>query len=54
MSIATTGQPVYAAYSMNELEDVLEQIDKQAFSESYEAAQTERNLVRWALMLKSK
>ncbi|NKW89615.1 hypothetical protein HGG65_08320 [Alteromonadaceae bacterium A_SAG4] len=48
MSIAITEQPNYAAYSIEELEDVLENIDKQAFPERYQAAKNElaTNLVR--------
>ena len=38
MNIATTEQPDYAAYSIEELEDVLENIDKEAFPERYQAA----------------
>ncbi len=41
MSIAITEQPNYAAYSIEELEDVLENIDKQAFPERYQAAKNE-------------
>ena len=41
MSIAITEQPDYAAYSIEELEDVLENIDKQAFPERYQAAKNE-------------
>lgn len=41
MSIAITEQPNYAAYSVEELEDVLENIDKQAFPERYQAAKNE-------------
>ncbi|GFD94372.1 hypothetical protein KUL156_15790 [Alteromonas sp. KUL156] len=41
MSIANTEQPNYAAYSIEELEDVLENIDKQAFPERYQAAKNE-------------
>ena len=41
MSIATTDQPDYAAYSIEELEDVLENVDKQAFPERYQAAKNE-------------
>lgn len=41
MSIAITEQPNYAAYSVEELEDVLENIDKQAFPKRYQAAKNE-------------
>lgn len=41
MGFAITEQPDYAAYSIEELEDVLENIDKQAFPERYQAAKNE-------------
>ncbi|CAI3968118.1 hypothetical protein [Alteromonas macleodii] len=41
MSIAITEQSNYAAYGVEELEDVLENIDKQAFPERYQAAKNE-------------
>lgn len=49
MSIAITEQPNYAAYSIEELEDVLENIDKQAFPERYQAAKNELAVKRAAL-----
>ena len=41
MSIAIAEQPNYAVYSIEELEDVLENIDKQAFPERYQAVKNE-------------